>query len=63
MKWKSTSKFSIKYRKLNFKLKVLINKMYIFGSARQRNRGYSDIRTFLLVLTGPKERRERILKF
>lgn len=37
--------------------------MYIFGSHRQRNRGYSDTRTFLLILTGPKERRERILKF
>mgnify|MGYP003638979535 FL=1 len=37
--------------------------MYIFGSARQRNRGYSDIRTFLLILTGPKEKREQLLKF
>lgn len=37
--------------------------MYIFGSDRQRNRGYSDIRTFLLILTGPKEKREQLLKF
>lgn len=37
--------------------------MYIFGSARQKNRGYSDIRTFLLILTGPKEKREQLLKF
>ena len=37
--------------------------MYIYGSSRQKNRGYSDIRTFMLVLTGPKDKRERFLGF
>lgn len=37
--------------------------MYIYGSYRQKTRGYSDIRTFMLILTGPKDRRQQLLKF
>ena len=37
--------------------------MYILGSSRQRTRGWSEPRTFMLTLTGPKEKRERLLGF
>lgn len=37
--------------------------MYIFGSPRQKIRGLSEPRTFMLLLTGPKEKRERLLGF
>ena len=37
--------------------------MYILGSPRQKLRGWSDTRTFMLILTGDKEKREKILGF
>ena len=37
--------------------------MYVMGSPRQKTRGWSEPRTFLLVLTGPKEKRERVFGF
>lgn len=37
--------------------------MYIYGSHRQRSRGWSEPRAFMLILTGPKEKRERLLGF
>lgn len=37
--------------------------MYILGSPRQRTRGWSEPRTFLLTITGPKERRQQLLGF
>jgi hypothetical protein len=37
--------------------------MYILGNPRQRIRGWSEPRIFLLILTGPKDKRERFLGF
>jgi len=37
--------------------------MYIFGNPRYQTRGLSETRTFLLTLTGTKERRQQLLGF
>lgn len=37
--------------------------MYILGSPRQKTRGLSEPRTFLLIITGDKEKRQHILGF